>query len=84
MAVDIYYRCFVFSREQYDQKASVARKMGKIYKSGRVLVNGIPKPYTDLLTSFSNAKFADSIEVISGDIRKLRYEAPESVSTGGK
>ena len=77
MAIDIYFRCFVFSREQYEQKMNIDRKLGKITKLGQVLVNGIPKPYTDILTSMSRAKFADSIEVISGDIRFIRYEPPK-------
>lgn len=77
MAIDIYYRCFIFSREQYEQKESINRKLGKVTTLGQVLVNGIPKPYTDILTSMSRARFSDSVEVISGDIRKIKYEPPK-------
>ena len=77
MAIDIYYRCFIFSREQYEHKESINRKLGKVTTLGQVLVNGIPKPYTDILTSMSRARFSDSVEVISGDIRKIKYEPPK-------
>lgn len=77
MAIDIYFRCFVFSREEYEQKMNIDRKLGKVTKLGQVLVNGIPKPYTSILTSMSRARFADSVEVISGDIRKIKYEPPK-------
>lgn len=79
MAVDIYHRVFIFSREQQEQKIAVDKKMGRKTVFGTVLVNGVPKTYTDILTSMSNAKFADSIEVTSGDIRKIRFEKPRSI-----
>lgn len=83
MPTDIYHRVFVYSRTQYEQRATLDRKMGRATKLGTVLVNGIPKHYTDILTSMSNCKFSDAIEVVSGDIRKMHYTAASTGSLRG-
>jgi hypothetical protein len=56
--------------------------MGRTTKLGTVLVNGIPKHYTDILTSMANCKYSDAIKVIEGDIRKIHYTAGNIGSLG--
>lgn len=82
MPTDIYYRVFVYSRAQYDQRVALDRKMGRTTKLGTVLVNGIPKHYTDILTSMANCKYSDAIKIIEGDIRKIHYTAGNIGSLG--
>lgn len=71
--VDIWKRTFVFSREQQDRKKSIDIKMGKNPEFGTVLVNGTPKVYTDIVTDMTKVKFADSIALITGDIRRIKF-----------
>lgn len=71
---DIYERHFVFSQKQMD----IRKQVEKNPKFGTVVVNGIPKTYTDIiLTKNQNDKqFPDSVVLISGDIRKLKFTDP--------
>ena len=78
MAVDIYKRYFIYSREQQELKIAMDRKLGKNSKFGTVLVNGVPRRYTDVVTDTSKCKYADSIVVCSGDIRKIKFESPSA------
>lgn len=73
---DMYHRIFIFSREQAEQKKKLDNRMGKLSKFGTVMVNGVPKTYTDIIASMSQAKYADSIKIAEGDIRKMKYTTP--------
>lgn len=73
---NIYERCFIYSREQYNRIMSVNKKTGRKFAFGKVIINGIPKIYTDKLVSMDKAVFADSILLIKGDIRKIKYTEP--------
>lgn len=73
---DMYYRIFIFSREQAEQKRTIDNRMGKPSKFGTVLVNGVPKTYTDIVASMAQVKYADSIKIAEGDIRKMKYSSP--------
>lgn len=72
----MYERCFVYSREQHDRIEKVNKNAGRKYAFGKVIVNGIPKVYTDKIVSMDKAVFADSVLVIKGDIRKIKYTEP--------
>lgn len=76
MMTDMYYRIFIFSREQAEQKKSIDNKMGKLSKLGTVVVNGVAKSYTDIVANMSQVKYSDSIKVAEGDIRKIKYTSP--------
>lgn len=78
MAVDIYKRYFIYSRQQQEDKMNIDRKMGRNSKFGTVLVNGVAKTYTDIVTDMSKCKFSDSILICSGDIRKIKFVAPST------
>ena len=74
---DMYFRIFIFSREQAEQKKQIDKKMGKLGTLGTVIVNGVPKAYTDIVASMSQVKYSDSIKVTEGDIRKIKYSTPK-------
>lgn len=46
---------------------------------GKVIVNGVPKVYTDILTTMDNAPFADAELLISGDIYKIKHTKPSYI-----
>lgn len=46
---------------------------------GKVIVNGVPKVYTDILTTMGNAPFADAELLISGDIYKIKHTKPSYI-----
>ena len=73
MTTDIYYRYFVFSRTQMEDIKSREDKLGRIPRFGKVIVNGVSKEYTDILTDMKKAVYPDTIKITEGDIRKLVY-----------
>lgn len=70
--LSMYYRYFVYSAEEEALKQKI---YGQNASFGTVIVRGIPKRYTSILTDMKNSK-ADSIIVCKGDIRKIRYTPP--------
>nr|DAF97737.1 MAG TPA: hypothetical protein [Myoviridae sp. ctYA416] len=70
---DIYYRYFVFSRTQLEDIKRREEKLGRYATIGKVIVDGIAKEYTDIILNMESAKYADSIIITEGDIRKITY-----------
>ena len=70
---DIYYRYFVFSRTQLEDIKRREEKLGRYATIGKVIVDGIAKEYTDIILNMESAKYADSIIITEGDIRKIMY-----------
>ena len=70
---DIYYRYFVFSRNQLEDIKRREEKLGRYATIGKVIVDGIAKEYTDIILNMESAKYADSIIITEGDIRKITY-----------
>lgn len=68
----MYYRYFVYSAEEEALKQKVN---GKDAKFGTVIVRGVPKRYTSIVTDPANTK-ADALIVCKGDIRKIKYMPP--------
>jgi hypothetical protein len=68
----LYYRYFVYSSEE---EALKIKLHGANAKFGTVIVRGVPKRYTSIVTDVNNAK-PDAIVVIKGDIRKIQYTPP--------
>ena len=68
----MYYRYFVYSAEEEALRQKV---YGNNASFGTVIVRGIPKRYTSIVTDINNSK-SDSIVVCKGDIRKIRYTPP--------
>ena len=65
----MYYRYFIYSAEE----ETMLRKVhGNNLKLGNVIVRGVPKTYTSIVTDPNNTK-PDAIVVLKGDIRKIKY-----------
>lgn len=77
MAFSIYERCFVYSPTQKDDliKSRQINSTNKI-KLGTVIVNGVPKDYTDMITDMSKSRYSDAILVAKGDIRRMKFTEP--------
>lgn len=65
----IYYRYFVYSTQEEER---IRKYHGHKAELGTVMVKGIPKKYTSIITDMSQSA-SDSIIVTQGDIRKIRY-----------
>lgn len=68
---------FFYSHEQLTMLKNVELKMGKKFKVGYVIVNGVRKPFTELSTS-PKSRFADAKLVAQGDPSIMRYVEPSS------
>ena len=69
---------FFYSYEQLTMRKQVELKMGKKFKVGHVVVNGVRKPFTEI-TSTPVSRFADAKLVASGDPTIMIYTEPTSV-----
>ena len=68
----MYYRYFIYSAEEEELRKKVH---GSNASFGTVIVRGIPKRYTSIVTDPNKSK-ADALVVIKGDIRKIKYTPP--------
>lgn len=67
--------CFVYSKKQYED---IKRIEGlNVVKLGYVVVNGIAKPYTDLVENMRKAYYGDAIKIYEGDLDKISYTIRE-------
>jgi len=69
----MYYRYFVYSAEEEALKMKVH---GANASFGTVVVRGVPKRYTSIVTDLKDTK-PDAIIIIKGDIRKIKYTPPQ-------
>lgn len=69
---------FIYSYKQLQMRKEVELKMGKKFRVGQVVVNGIRKPFTEL-SSTPNSRFADAKIVAQGDPTTMNYTEPEGV-----
>ena len=69
----LYFRYFVYSSEEESLRMKL---YGNNAKFGTVNVRGVSKRYTSILSDMNNAK-SDAIIVTKGDIRRIKYTAPE-------
>lgn len=74
MAVDIYNRIFIFSKEQMKRKKEIE---GKNAKFGTVIVKGSSKTYTEIVRSINSNLPSDYEIITSGDIRHIKYFPPK-------
>ena len=71
---NIYHRVFIFSQTQMDQIMDIERKNGRALPVfGTVMVNGVKKIYTAILTNRNNIRYPDSRILIEGDIRSIKH-----------
>ena len=67
---------FIYSYEQLQMRKQVELKMGRKFKVGHVIVNGVRKPFTEL-SSTSKSRYADAKIVAQGDPRLMNYTEPK-------
>lgn len=65
---------FVFSLTQFKMRRDIEAKLGRTYKPGEVLVNGVYKQYTEILNDPKESRYPDAIIIASGDIRYIKYK----------
>lgn len=65
---------FIFSLTQYKMRKEVEARLGREYKPGEVLVNGVYKQYTEIVNDPNEARHPDAIIVATGDIRYIKYK----------
>ena len=76
MAETVHY--FMFSKTQLDKRIEIEKKMSKRFKPGEVIVNGVRKPYTEIVTNPKNSRYSDAVIVTYGDKSKIKYYDPIS------
>ena len=77
MAETIHY--FMFSKSQLDMRIQLEKKMNKKFKPGEVIVNGIRKQYTEIVTDPKNSRYSDAVIVIYGNKKDIKYYDPVSM-----
>lgn len=69
-------RYFIYSREQQERIVAANKTAGRPAPVfGKVIVNGIPKIYTDKRMD-TNSQFADAVVLISGNEFKIKHTEP--------
>lgn len=76
MALDMYYRYFVYSKEQKELNEKIFKKANKTYKTGSILVRGKQRQFTDILLNMEQSKYSDVQIVAQGDIRSFTFTNP--------
>lgn len=66
---------FFYSAEQLKMRKQVEKQMGKNFRVGHVIKDGIRKPFTEL-TSSSKSRYPDAKLVASGDPSVMIYTEP--------
>ena len=69
---------FFYSYEQLNMRKKVESNMGKKFKVGHVVVNGVRKPFTEMSSS-DKSRYADAKLVAYGDPTIMTYTEPEGV-----
>lgn len=67
---------FMYSSEQLKIRKQVELKMGKKFKVGHVIVNGVKKPFTEL-SNTGKSRYADAKIVAQGDPQVMNYIMPK-------
>jgi hypothetical protein len=75
IATDIKY--FMFSQDQVKKARELYAKLGKQYKAVKVLVNGVWKEYSEIVSDPKDCHFSDAIIVVKTDINKATYTKKE-------
>ena len=71
---NIYHRIFIFSQTQMDQMMEMEKRRGNVTPIfASVIVNGVKKTYTDIVTDRRNIRYPDSRVLIEGDIRSIKH-----------
>lgn len=77
MADIIHY--FLFSKSQLDMRIELEKKMSRKFKPGTVIVNGVKKQYTEIVTDPKNSRYPDAVVVAYGNKKDMKYYDPISL-----
>lgn len=69
---------FYYSSEQLKFRKDAEQKMGRKFRVGHVIVNGVKKPFTEISSSPSS-RFPDARLVAQGNPDLLKYSLPGGV-----
>ena len=69
------YKYFLYSSEQLKFRKVMEEKMGKKFRVGHVIVNGVRKPFTEI-SSTTSSRYTDSKLVAQCEIATMRYTLP--------
>lgn len=69
------YKYFLYSTEQMKFMKSMDDKIGRKYKVGQVIVNGVRKPFTEI-SSAPTSRFSDVKIVAQGEEYLFKYTLP--------
>lgn len=69
------YVYFIYSKEEMELMKNIAKKRGKNLTLGTVIVNGLPKTYTNIVLNPSDSRFTDAIIVTSGILGDIKYNS---------
>ena len=80
MIKDMNYRYFMFSAEHYAQIMKTETKAGNRFKPGKVLQAYNWMVFTSIVRDPEaySKRYSDAKIVMSGDIRKIKYQEPSS------
>lgn len=67
---------FIYSSQQLKLRKEAEQRMGKKFKAGHVIVNGVRKPFTEL-SSTGKSRYSDAKIVAQGNPSLMRYTLPE-------
>lgn len=67
---------FIYSTEQFKFRQNMELKMGKRFRVGEVVVNGVRKPFTELSSS-PKSRYSDAKIVAEGNPLTMKYKLPE-------
>ena len=70
---DINYRYFYYSPTAADRMKSIEKGMSTNFSLPWVIVNGVRKYYTEIVTSPEQVRFKDSIKIAEGDMRRMSF-----------
>lgn len=70
------YKYFLFSPSQLRFRKETELKMGKRFKAGWVIVNGVKTPFTELSSENKSKLYSDAKVVAYGDTTKMKYVMP--------
>ena len=77
--LSIYNRFWIYSDTEAELLKKVTNKVSyqKINFGTVINESGIIKSYTSIINNLNKIKYADSIVVMKGDIRKVKFTDPE-------
>ena len=67
---------FLYSDEQIKEKNEIYKKVGKVFKAGTVVVNGVRKSFTQLSDNKTIPRCIDTKVIAEGDPNSMTYTMP--------